>query len=102
MKKTQRSGSNVSQPYNWKGSNEDVGLIMCLRSERYENKALFTTFSDTLKKHVIQNFEYVSDIVSIIDKYIDPVNIINKLQPKDLTDKQSKSEVAKMIQKEKV
>ena len=101
-KKGNQSTFSPSQQYNWKGSNEEVGLIMCLKSERYENKVLFTTFSEKLKNHVIQNFEHANDIVSIIDKYVDPVKIIHKLQPADLTKEQNKSEVAKMIQKEKV
>ena len=100
--KKEQDNYSSGQPYNWKGNNEDVGVIMTLRSERYKNKVLFSTFTDKLKKYVTQNFDHANDMVTILDKHKDPVTAINALQPEDLTEEEQKSEVSKMIQKEKV
>ena len=101
-KKENQENYSSGQTYYWKGNNEDVGVIMTLRSEVYEHKVLFTTFTDKLKNYVTQNFDHANDMVTILDKHKDPVDAINKLQPQDLTEDEQKSEVSKMIQKEKV
>ena len=102
--KPRRSGNAYSptQPYDWKGRKESIGVILALRSERYANKVLFTTFTERLCNHVAQEFDYPGDIVTMIDKMEDPTSEINRKQPVDLTDDQSKSEVMKMMKKKEV
>ena len=68
---------STSQPYNWKGRSENFGVILALKSERYENKALYSSFVERLKNHAIQKFTHGNDIVSLIENYEDPTDAIN-------------------------
>ena len=40
---------SITQTYKWNGKNEDLKSILALKSERYEQKVLYTTFTDNLK-----------------------------------------------------
>ena len=73
---------NNNQPYSWKGRNESFGLILGLKSERYEFKTLFSTFVERLKNHALQEYSHGNDIVNMLEKYKDPSEEINSLLPR--------------------
>ena len=74
---------NINQPYNWKGRNESFGMILALKSEKYEYKTLYSVFIERLKNHAIQEYTHGNDIVSLIENYKDPKDDINDLLPKN-------------------
>ena len=86
------------QPYGWKGRNESFGLILALKSERYEHKSLYSVFIERLKNHAIQEFTHGNDIVSLIENYEDPKDAINAQLPKDtqLTKRSKRSKGSKV------
>ena len=77
--------------------------ILALKSERYERKVLYITFTEDLKNYVSQNYKFTHDMVPIIDKFIDPKKDIEADVPPDLTPPtEAKSEVLKWIRKTEV
>ena len=93
---------SITQTYKWNGKNEDLKSILALKSERYEQKVLYTTFTDNLKNYVSQNYKFAHDLVPIIDKFIDPKSDIEADVPPDLTPTESASEVLRWICKTEV
>ena len=87
------------QPYNWKGMNTNFGLILALKSERYEHKSLYSVFIERLKNHAIQEFTHGNDIVSLIENYEDPKDAINAQLPKDTKTKHAKPQGKKVAVK---
>ena len=73
--------------------NEDLDVILTLKTERYKNNVLFSVFNDHLKNHVAQKYKYAHDLIPIIDKYQDPKDDIDADCPIDLTLSESKSQV---------
>ena len=96
------SSYTVTQPYKWTGKNDDLKSILALKSERYEQKVLYSTFTDDIKNYVSQNYKFAHDLIPIIDKFIDPKKDIEADVPKDLTDSEAKSEVSRWIRKTEV
>jgi hypothetical protein len=81
------------KPLTYAGENEDVGVVLALRSKRYSKKVVFGVFIEKMKNYVLQNFVDGKDMMPILDKLEDPKNDIIADQPKDLTDDEQKSEV---------
>ena len=101
--KVKKSSYNTNQQgYEYKGENNDIGIILALRSERFNNKVVYLTFVEKLKIYVLTNFEYARDIIQVLEQLKDPTNDIIAKQPKDLNDADKDSEVAKWMKMEKV
>ena len=76
--------------------------VLSLKSERYENKVLFSTFSEHLKIYVFQHYKFPHDLVPIIEKYLDPKDDIEADIPNNLTEREALSEVNRWIKKSEV
>ena len=88
-----------SKPYDYKGENEDIGVVLALRDERFAHKVVYSTFIDKLKNYVLQNYSYPKDVVPILNKLQDPKATIEANQPTDPT---TSGKVADAILKEKI
>lgn len=74
--RNKNSNYTVTQPYLWKGKNEQIKDILALKSERYENKVLFSVFNDHLKNYIAQNYKFAHELLPIIDQYSNPKDSI--------------------------
>jgi hypothetical protein len=97
-----RSPYAQHKPLTYAGENEDVGVVLALRSERYSKKVVFGVFIEKMKNYVLQNFVDGKDMMPILDKLEDPKNDIIADQPKDLTNDEQRSEVMRWMKQEQV
>ena len=92
----------LSQGYDYKGVDEDIGVILGLSNERFGAKVDFTSFTDKLKIHVLTNFTQGEDVVPILESLTDPMKMIEDEEPKDLTEAEAKSVVKQWMKQEEV
>ena len=90
------------KPLTYGGENDDVGVVLALRSERYSKKVVFGVFIEKMKNYVLQNFTDGKDMIPILEKLEDPKNAIILDQPQDLTDTEKDSEVMRWMKQEQV
>ena len=95
--RSRRRGSSFLLEYSvdYKGQNESIGVILCLRHERFKNKTIYTAFVDCLKTYVLTSFNNASDIIKILEELKDPKPGIESNEPKDLEGSDATSEVKK-------
>ena len=58
-----RKSSNYG--VNYKGDNDDIAVILALRTESFNNKVMFSTFIEKLKNHVLTSFSDGRDMMPI-------------------------------------
>ena len=93
----QRQGPGFLSEYSvdYKGQNYSVGVVLALRHERFKHKGVYTSFVDQVRTYILENYDNVSDILTILDQLTDPKSDIEKTEPKDLEGKDVNSEVKK-------
>ena len=99
--KKKNTGSG-SHSMNYTGENNEIGVILALRNEKYSNKVMYTTFVDRMRTYVLTNFNNARDMIPILDKLEDPKTALLGAQPKDLTDKEKGSDVQVYYKQEEV
>ena len=62
----------TSNPTSYAGENESVGVILALRSERFDKKVSFQEFTDKVANYVVTNFKDGGDIQPLFVDLIDP------------------------------
>ena len=62
----------TSNPTSYVGQNESVGVILDLRSERFDKKVSFQEFTDKKANYVVTNFKDGGDIQPLFVDLIDP------------------------------
>ena len=62
----------TSNPTSYVGENESVGVILALRSERFDKKISFQEFTDKIANYVDTNFKDGGDIQPLFVDLIDP------------------------------
>ena len=95
-------GSLKKQGYDWLGEHPDLGVVIGLRSERFNYKVTFTTFQEKLKIYALTNFKEAKDIIQIIENFEDPKDTIESEQPTDLTDTEKVNQVTLWLKQERV
>ena len=94
--------SSKKQGYDWLGENPDFGVVIGLRSERFNYKVTFTTFQEKLKVYALTNFKEARDMISIIESFEDPLAEIKKDEPTDLTEVEKANQVTLWFKQERV
>ena len=73
-----RRGGNqriaASNPTSYVGECEDIGIVLALRSERFDKKVSFVRFMEKMSNYVISNLKDGGDVQSLFIKYQDPTN----------------------------
>ena len=92
----------VGQGYDYKGQNEKIGVILALRSERFNNKVIFSTFTDQLKNYVLSNLVDAQDIVPIVENLIDTTADVLSEEPVDPKDKAKTNMIKQWLKQEEV
>ena len=96
----------TSNPTSYVGENESVGIILALRSERFDKKVSFQEFTDKVENYVVANFKDGGDIQPLFVDLIDPTGefqVKNKpIKPKTNEDDENPDEVDLEIYKEEV
>ena len=78
-----------SNPTSYGGECHDIGMILALRSERFEKKVSFLRFMEKMSNYVISNLKDGGDVQSLFIKYQDPTKVFitsNKPVKPDETD----------------
>ena len=91
-----------SQGVHFNGDNEDLTVILALRSKSFDNKVMFSTFIEKLKHHVLTSFTDARDMMPILEKLEDPRAELVLKQPVDLPPETKDSPVAQAQKTEEV
>jgi hypothetical protein len=96
----QNVGSNDK---NWQGSKTDIGVVLGLKTEKLVYKRTFEVFKDRLSTYVLSEFSNAKDILPVLKKMIDPMNMF-KLNntPVELSDEDSKKSVEQAMQTHRI
>ena len=97
-----KSTIHLNQGHEYKGENESIGVILALRSERFNHKVVFSSFTEKLKNYVISNFKDAEDIVPIVEELRDTSQEVIGDRPIDLEQGQEKNAVMLLIKTEQV
>ena len=96
----------TSNPTSYVGENEAVGVILALRSERFDKKVSFQEFTDKVANYVVTNFKDGGDIQPLFTDLIDPTSEFqakNKpIKPEENEEEGNPDEVDLEIYKEEV
>ena len=96
----------TSNPTSYVGENESVGVILALRSERFDKKVSFQEFTDKVANYVVINFKDGGDIQPLFTDLIDPTSEFqakNKpIKPEGNEEEENPDEVDLEIYKEEV
>ena len=95
----------TSNPTSYAGQCEDIGVILALRSERFDKKVQFQVFMEKMDTYVISNFKDGGDIQSVFTELKDPTDVFqasNKPMKPEQDDLGEVDEVDKEIYKEEV
>ena len=87
--------SALTQTYEYKGENEEVGVILTLPDERFKFRAPFSSFQKKLKHYALQNYSFPKDIMLIVEKLEDPDATIKKDEPAELSSQDAQSDSKK-------
>ena len=100
--KSKRDTNSYSQGYEYKGENDGVGVILALRTERFNHKVVFSSFSDKLRNYVVSNFKDAKDIVPMIEELRDTTAEVYGEEPGNLTGQDALNAVKVIIKTEQV
>ena len=96
----------TSNPTSYVGENESVGVILALRSERFDKKVSFQEFMDKIANYVVTNYKDGGDIQPLFVDLVDPTSDFqakNKpVKPESNQDEENPDEVDLEIYKEEV
>ena len=92
----------IAQGYNYAGENPKIRVILALRTERFSNKVVYSTFTEKLKNYVLTTFEEARDIIPMIESRKDTTQDIVNEQPVDLSGEDKKNDVLQWLNREKV
>lgn len=84
-RKNRKGRATNSEGHDFEGENSSIGVVIGLKSERFNKKVVFSTFVENLKNHILTNFDDSKDMMPILDNLKDPIDQIKREQPIDLT-----------------
>ena len=100
--KHKRGRNMFSQGYEYEGENSTIGVVLALKSERFNMKVVFSSFIEKLKNYILTNFDDSRDMMPILENLKDPTDEIKSNQPIDLTKDEETSDVKKWIKQEEI
>ena len=99
---TRRDNISFYQGADFKGENENIGVVLALRTERFNHKVVFSSFTDKLKNYVVSNFNDAKDIVPMIEELRDTTQDVQNDEPANLTGTDATNAVKVIIKTEQV
>lgn len=100
--KSKKPTATLHQGYDYKGEKEEIGLILALQTERFNNKVVYTSFVKKLKNYVLSNFDNAKDVIPIIKEMQDTTEEVRNDVPLGLKSEDANNIVQKWIKQEQV
>ena len=101
--KERRSATyGIHEGYGYKGEIESIGVILALRTERFNNKVVFSTFAEKIRNYVLSNLYDARDIIPIIEELRDTTQDVVDDEPANLAPKDENDKVKAWLKMEQV
>ena len=100
--KRRKVGNEYLHGYDYKGEEPKVGVILALRSERFNHKVIYSSFIDKLKNYVLSHFDDAKDVVPIIEELRDPTQEVIDNEPIELVGTQKTNQIKIWMKQEEV
>ena len=100
--KNRKVTATLHQGYDYKGEKEEIGLILALRTKRFNNKVVYTSFVEELQNYVLSNFNDAVDVIPIIEELRDTTEEVRNDVPMTLKGDDKNNLVQQWIKQEQV
>ena len=100
--KRRKFDGDYSQGYDYKGEEPKVGVILALRSERFNHKMIYSPFVEKLKNYILSNLDDAKDVVPIVEELRDTTQDVIDDEPVELEPRYEKSQVKVWLKQEEV
>ena len=100
--KSKKVTATLTHGYDYKGETSAIGVILALRTKRFNNKVVYSTFAKKIKNYVLTNFDNAGDLVPIIEELRDTTKDVLSEEPSNLESGDEDNLVKKWLKQEQV